>query len=86
MHGRTTVVDRNVRWDYLPTSSTPLEDGADIAIAWCSLPDPEVHMHPDNTIDVTISEGRVGATLRIQLELIASAVHKVFYEFRDSLA
>ena len=83
MHGRTHVVYPHIRWDYPPASDTPLGDGGDIAIAWCSAPDPDVYMHPDNAIDVTIGEGRITATLRLQLEAVTTAVHKVFYEFRD---
>ncbi len=36
MHGRTHFVYPHIRWDYPPTSDTPLEDGTDIAIAWGS--------------------------------------------------
>jgi len=72
--------DPNVTWTFRNIAGTALEDGAEIAVATCKVPNPDVQVHPDTAIGITISEGGIIGELRTQINNISDAVHLVFFE------
>lgn len=78
VQNRTYLEDPDIRWEF---SGKPLKEGAIVAIAHCSVSKPEVQMHPNTSIGVSLCEQRILAPIGDQLELVSRAVRRVLLEF-----